>query len=299
MNSPILFSVVVPTYNRAYLISKTIDSILAQTYTNYEVFIVDDGSTDNTEEVVRPYLSDKVFYFRKENAERGAARNFGTLKAKGDYINWFDSDDVMLPHHLQHAADNIQKWNAPEIFMHGYQYQDIDGNVLFYSNFPADMNQSLYMGNQIALDDVFVRRDIALADLFSEDRDISASEDFELWLRLGAKYKIHVSDEVTIGFLYHEQRSIIAMKDRDQLINRYTKFIAITTSNPDIVRLLGKNIGVFVMKNYLLLAVDLTNNKHLDAGLKYFKLALGSSPKIIFEKGFYAFLKHYIRHTLF
>ena len=299
MNSPIFFSIVVPTYNRAHLIPITIKSILSQGYSNFEVLIIDDGSTDNTEEAVQPFLSDKVFYYKKGNAERAAARNYGTARAKGDYINWFDSDDIMFSNHLQHAVSLIHKFKEPEIFTQGYQYQDMAGFVFFHSHYPDDINANLYKGNQIAIDSVFVRRDIALANLFNEDRGLSASEDFELWLRLGAKYKIHTSDEVTAAFIYHLQRSIISMINPTQLITRYTKFIHYATSNPDIANFLGKNKNVFVMKNYLLLSVDLVNNNHLKLGFQYLKMAIMSSPKIIFERGFYAFLKHYIRHTLF
>ena len=77
-------SVIIPTYNRAHLIAGTLDSILAQKYQDFEIIIVDDGSTDDTEMVVASYLSDNVSYYKKENGERGAARNFGASKAKGD-----------------------------------------------------------------------------------------------------------------------------------------------------------------------------------------------------------------------
>lgn len=297
-NSPVFFSIVVPTYNRAHLISFTIESILSQGYRNFEVIIVDDGSTDNTEEVVEKFLSDQVFYYKKPNAERAAARNFGTLLAKGDYINWFDSDDVMFFNHLQIAVNLIVQFNSPEIFAQGFQYQDISGFVFYKSYYPPDINGSLYKGNPFAIDTVFVRKDIALANLFNEDRGLSSSEDFELWLRLGAKYKISTSQEITAAFIYHLQRSIIAMKDPLQLVDRYLKFIEYATSNPEILALLGKNRNVFEMKNYLMLAVDLMNNNYQELGKQYLRKSLTSSPKIVFERGFYAFLKHYFRHSV-
>ena len=101
MQNQILFSIIVPTYNRAHLISSTLDSILSQTYTDFELLIIDDGSTDNTEEVVQKYLSDKVLYFKKTNGERSAARNYGTSKARGEYLNWIDSDDLIYTNHLE------------------------------------------------------------------------------------------------------------------------------------------------------------------------------------------------------
>lgn len=105
MNSP-LVSIIIPTFNRAHLIGETLDSVLAQTYTNWECIVVDDGSTDNTEEVVLGFVEkDSRFQYHKrpENKPKGAntCRNFGFQISKGEYVNWFDSDDVMLTDFIQ------------------------------------------------------------------------------------------------------------------------------------------------------------------------------------------------------
>jgi len=123
-NSPFLietpfFSVVIPTYNRANLIVATLDSIFNQKLPIlsklesetifYEVILVDDGSTDNTKQIIKSTYLDKnsdkfesrLKYFQKENEERSVARNFGISKAKGNFILFFDSDDFMQSHHLQ------------------------------------------------------------------------------------------------------------------------------------------------------------------------------------------------------
>src|SRR5690554_1994132 len=111
------FSIVIPTYNRAHLICKTIDSVLAQTFQNFEIIVVDDGSTDNTDEVIKEKYGNhpQLSYYKKENAERAAARNYGTQKAKGKYVLWFDSDDIMYSNHLKKANEYIIKNNSPEV----------------------------------------------------------------------------------------------------------------------------------------------------------------------------------------
>lgn len=96
-----LVSIIIPTYNRAYLISATLDSILAQTYKNWECIIIDDSSTDNTAAVLQKFLdSDSRFqyYKRPDNKKKGpnSCRNFGFEKSKGEFINWFDSDDILF-----------------------------------------------------------------------------------------------------------------------------------------------------------------------------------------------------------
>ncbi len=97
---PILVSVIMPTYNRGNYIRESLDSVLAQDFSDFEVIVVDDGSTDGTEEVVRPY-QDRIRYIRQENRGAGAARNIGIRKARGQYIAFMDSDDLSRPHHLK------------------------------------------------------------------------------------------------------------------------------------------------------------------------------------------------------
>jgi glycosyltransferase involved in cell wall biosynthesis len=295
MTERIIFSIVVPTYNRAHLISHTIESILAQTFRDFELIIIDDGSTDNTEQVIQKYLSEQVHYYKKQNAERAAARNFGTQKAQGEYINWFDSDDIMLPNHLEDAAKMISKYSRPEVFAQGHRYQYPSGRIINTVSYTSTLNDLMYNGNPMANSPVIVRRDIALANLFNADRELSGSEDFELWLRLAAKYPVYSSPAITVAIIYHDERSTLTMTDPDKLIKRFTKFIQYTTSNAEVLALLGKQRSFFEMKNYLLLAVDLSVSGHLMLGRKYLAESFRRSPKIIFERGFYAFIKHSLK----
>lgn len=101
-----LVSIIIPVYNRAALIGETLDSVLVQTYKNWECLVVDDGSTDTTIAVIQRYCDQDTrfnLYHRPDNKPKGgnAARNFGLEKSQGDYINWFDSDDLMKPTFLQ------------------------------------------------------------------------------------------------------------------------------------------------------------------------------------------------------
>lgn len=107
-----LVSIIIPTLNRANLISETLDSVLAQTYQNWECIIVDDGSTDNTDDVVGEYVKKdsrfKFFHRPDEHLPGGnGARNFGFKMSKGVYVNWFDSDDLMLPEKIELKIDKI------------------------------------------------------------------------------------------------------------------------------------------------------------------------------------------------
>lgn len=97
-------SVVIPTYNRAGFVAGALESVLAQTEDDYEVIVVDDGSTDNTQDVLKPYM-DKIRYVRQNNAGVSSARNTGIQEAKGQWIAFLDSDDLWLPAKLNvHSA---------------------------------------------------------------------------------------------------------------------------------------------------------------------------------------------------
>ena len=100
---PGLVSVIVPTYNRAYCLARTVDSALSQTHRNVEVVIVDDGSTDDTGALVEAKygLEPRVRYYRQNNTGISGARNAGLLRARGDYVALLDSDDVWLPWKLE------------------------------------------------------------------------------------------------------------------------------------------------------------------------------------------------------
>lgn len=113
-------SIIIPNYNRAHLIGETLDSIIAQNYKNWECIIVDDGSTDDSENLIKKYQeNDNRFTFltRPNSKPKGGntCRNIGLDTAKGDYIVFFDSDDLMTPDHLEIKVNGIQNYNCDYI----------------------------------------------------------------------------------------------------------------------------------------------------------------------------------------
>ncbi|NBU82584.1 MAG: glycosyltransferase family 2 protein, partial [Flavobacteriaceae bacterium] len=89
------FTIVIPSYNRAHIVGRAIESVLNQSYSDFEIIVVDDGSTDNTKEVVCQFLDSRINYFFQENSGVSAARNTGSKLAKGDYLVFLDSDDYV------------------------------------------------------------------------------------------------------------------------------------------------------------------------------------------------------------
>lgn len=106
-------SIIIPTYNRAHLIGETLDSIIAQSYKNWECIVVDDGSTDNTATLITDYIKkDNRFQYHQRPVDRkkgaNACRNYGFELSKGEYIKWFDSDDIMHPDFLEKQVEVLE-----------------------------------------------------------------------------------------------------------------------------------------------------------------------------------------------
>lgn len=139
-----LFSIIIPTYNRANMIGKAIESVLCQSYSNWELIIISDGSTDNTEEILNTYtVSDpRIKYFRQENKGRSSARNLGINNCVGDYVCFLDDDDYYLEDFLLEFSIEIEnkKFNRT-IFMCG-QNELIDGNIVEFKIDEKKLNSS-------------------------------------------------------------------------------------------------------------------------------------------------------------
>ncbi|MFA5248481.1 MAG: glycosyltransferase family 2 protein [Patescibacteria group bacterium] len=128
MSNQPLISVVIPTYNRKYTIQRAINSILTQTYKNWEIVIVDDGSVDNTKEEIKQFLNNsKIKYYHQKNSGVCSARNFGILKATGEYVSFLDSDDEYFPDRLEKQLYEMLKVNA--IFSLSNRLTAIEGKI--------------------------------------------------------------------------------------------------------------------------------------------------------------------------
>lgn len=215
------FSVVIPTYNRAGFIAATLDSVLGQHFTDFEVLVVDDGSTDNTAAVVQAYTDPRIQYLPKQNAERGAARNYGFERARGVYVLFLDSDDRFQPAHLATLHTSIQQLKAPNFIAAKFNF-DRDGR-LFDSdliNLPAGTYGVDFFvhGNPLACN-FAVRRQNPKLRLFEADRQFAAVEDWMFLLENTQDDVVHLVDAVTLTMSDHDDRSMKA--NNQNLIRRW------------------------------------------------------------------------------
>lgn len=128
-HTDLLITVITPTYNRGHLISKAIESVLNQTYGNWEYIIVDDASSDNTKEIVESFEDARIKFIRcKENGGNAVARNVGVNAAQGDYIAFLDSDDEYLPDYLEKAFNKLSNSKDADFLWSGTRTVATDGS---------------------------------------------------------------------------------------------------------------------------------------------------------------------------
>ena len=209
MNSKeILISIIIPTYNRKESVVKLIDSLSNQKNKNFEIIVIDDGSTDDTYDVLKKNISMNNFsIYRIKNSERGAARNYGATKSKGEYLNFFDSDDIALDNHISTAINKIIQFSYPEVINLSYAYK-YKNNFLKKVIIEGIINNNIFSKNIISCNGVFIKKTIFNNYLFSENRDLSGSEDWHLWLRLSNKYNIYSFAEITTYIIDGDDRSM-------------------------------------------------------------------------------------------
>lgn len=288
------FSIIIPTYNRAHLVGKTIESVLQQQYTNFEILIIDDGSRDNTEDVIKQFNDPCIQYYQKENAERGAARNYGRARAKGLYVNFFDSDDLMYPNHLRVAKKLIEDKNSPDFFHLGYDFKTDDGVVTKkVDQLLDDIQPKALFDNFLSCNGMFVRKDIAEKFPFEEDRILSSAEDWELWVRLMSRYKLHYSNEITTSVVGHDQRSIRTIAT-DKIINRDLLLISYLKADAEVLRAYGKQFGRFVAERYTFFMLCLAEDNERAEVISWAFRAIRVYPLILTSKRFLASIKKII-----
>lgn len=192
-----LVSIITPAYNVEKYIGKTIDSVLNQTYEDWEMLIVDDGSTDGTKKAVEKYLSDpRINYFYQQNGRQGKARNLAIKQAKGKYLAFLDADDLWVPSKLEQQVSTIESENVDFVYSQGWTFQDdennpentkdlMEMNVLLGYQTSKEFLEKLLTRNQIPILSVLVHKNIVdSVGGFSETLNVQNAEDYQLWVKL-------------------------------------------------------------------------------------------------------------------
>ena len=192
------FSVIIPCFNRAAFLSEAITSVLGQTFADFELIIVDDGSTDATKNVAGSYNDDRIRYIAQEHAGVSAARNHGLRRAQAKYIAFLDSDDRFKPGKLERAHAVIQ--NHPEaMIVHTDELWFRNGTVLNQKKIHAKPDGDVFV-RALTLCCISNSTVVANKKVFETigvfDEVLPACEDYDLWLRAAARFPVTLIPEV-------------------------------------------------------------------------------------------------------
>ena len=200
-----LVSVVIPTFNRASYIAQALDSVLHQTYSPLEIIVIDDGSKDNTKEMIKPYLN-RIQYIYQENKGNAAARNTGIRRAKGKYIAFLDSDDCWLENKIEKQVAFLEGHSDCAFVYCGTHLIDEKGEIvgqrlLQEGEEPTFFN--LLAKNRIISLSLVVVRKSSLDQVGELDEALRQSPDYDLYLRLSKKYSYSCINEPLCLYRLH------------------------------------------------------------------------------------------------
>ena len=273
------FSVVISVYNKAEFVVETLNSVMAQSVQDFEIVILNDGSTDDSEAVIKPYIADpRVDYFSEENMGAAAGRNYVIQKAKGEYIALLDADDIWKPFYLEEQLKLIEKYPTYKIFAtnseilkkgktSGRQFSvDISHKEpIVVDDFEAsNLDSILHSSTTVVKREVF-----DTVGLY--DTGIKSGQDTDLYVRMGLQYKVVFSPKICVRYRVIENslfRSSKKLSDKPSF-EAYEKY---ETTNPALKKFLD------ISRYSLCLIAKLEGNK---TGFErnYEKIDLGNLNK--------------------
>ena len=201
-----LVSIVIPTYNCERFIARAIDSALNQTYKAWEIIVVDDGSTDNTKQILQPYM-DKIRYFFKENGGVSTARNIGIKEAKGEFIAFLDADDIWVTEKLELQMKEILKSDSIGAVSCGTYFMDETGGAIRRSirkNYPKrkGLLKHLIIKNiMYGCSNNLVRKK-CFEEIGLFDEKLRAGVDWDMWLRIAQAYDVKFIEKPLVKYRF-------------------------------------------------------------------------------------------------
>jgi glycosyltransferase involved in cell wall biosynthesis len=277
-----LVSVITPTYNRADKLPRAIESVLSQTHTGIEHIIVDDASTDNTEEIVKNYDDPRVRYIKHESNERqAAARNTGIEVGNGKYIAFIDSDDEWLPTKLEKQIELIESCNKSfaGVYCDGKTIRNSRIKDFFASVFPYEIRNEgqeelirdilTMQGNISAGSSLLVRTEVARS-IGGFDESLPRHEDLDFTLRILYEGKIgYVDEELFVVYESADPSSEMMAKSKAEYLSKHSKTIE---------RLENQGYPVRRYHNFHLARCFFSDGK-IQSGLEHIASASASNPR--------------------
>jgi len=262
-------SVIIPTYNRAHIVPQAIQSVLNQSYQEFEIIVVDDASTDNTGEVIKSFRDSRIRYIR-QNMNHGAptARNLGAKVARGEYLAFLDSDDVWYTELLRNQLNALSGLSPDVGFVYCGMVRKEGENISVMG--PGVLGETfddlLTRANGICTSSLVIRR-VAFQAVNGFDVELASFQDFGLLLRLMSKYRNATVDDVLLEYRVGDDSISLDMTAKAEGLRRIIKCY-----RNDILRLRLMHQYLFRVGQYRVLS------GRLRAGWLYWIRALQHKP---------------------
>ena len=238
-------SVIIPAYNCERFIGETIKSVLSQTYQDFEVLVIDDGSEDKTQEIVKGINDPKIVYIHhEENSGVSVARNNAITKSRGEYIALLDHDDLWLPEKLERQVPILESDPKVGLVYSDCYIIDLNGHILgrnFQDHHPhrGEVFPDLFLDNFIPCLTVLIRKD-ALDRVGLFNPEFSIAEEYDLFLRIAEVYKVDFVDLPLAKYRLHEtnfsKNEVRANEEADTVIRTFLG------NHPDLKDILGNKV---------------------------------------------------------
>ncbi len=227
-----VFSVVIPLYNKEKYIAQTLENVLKQRFTDFEIIVVNDGSTDASGKIVKSFSDARISYFSTANHGAAAARNFGIEKSTAPYIAFLDADDLWMQNHLEELKKLIDRFPQAGMYCNRYQLIFENGSTYQPSFYGID---DTYEG---VVEDYFaaslhyaVASSISVAvpkSIFSEignfKKYISSGQDTDMWIRIALHSKIIIGNKLTSSYLHYIEGSLSKTDILQKNIKRFDEY---------------------------------------------------------------------------
>lgn len=225
-------SVIIPTYNRASYVLQAIESVRRQTFSDYEIIVVDDGGFDATRKLLVQYAGERFLYLRADhNVGLAAARNLGIRAARGKFIAFLDDDDLWHPEKLFRQIETFERTPDAALLHSGYRVIGPDGSARdVQPKARGRAYRQLLAWNSIAASSVIIRTDIA-PEIFFDER-LSGCADWDLWLRIARCHHIDYCAEPLVFYRLHSENmhknTAVMEQDTFRILEKNAPFLTQT-----------------------------------------------------------------------
>jgi len=218
-----MISVVIPSYNRADRIRRSAESVLNQTYQEIELIIVDDGSSDNTEEVVKSLNDNRVRYVRQENQGACVARNTGISCSRGEYIAFQDSDDAWHADKLEKQLATLEKYHADVCFCRMQRFDYASEKDVFFPDLPEGIvaYESLLTESLVSTQTILAKRSVC--EKYQFTAGLKARQDWD-WIIRAAQDHVFCFDASVLVDVYLQNDSITSGQNHEKIIALLQRF---------------------------------------------------------------------------